>query len=328
MSRIHADITSTKITDYYPMTSAQEVDEIAPAQQEAAKTGSNLLHRQMQDTLQNFHGFMSGLNDATRGEQLSKSLAGAETVKKGLGDYASKPDINMNTLMLEMNQLLSKLRDLQRDHALQQQVQALKMQEHAYDKEKNSIAHSQQAAQKGAIFGGIGAGVGLLGSGMKVKGAISKGSAESKQFTVNELMRNEGKSEEEAFSIVNQKTSNSHWQKVKNSKKNPTNWGSSPNSMETVTAKINRNNKYGSSGDLLGQAPTLLTPIAQAAAMGDNSESSRLKVNADFDKGIQHINEREQGIQDEQARAASQQMRDVQQQMNELYSKIATAVRW
>ncbi|WP_253306554.1 hypothetical protein [unidentified bacterial endosymbiont] len=135
-------------------------------------------------------------------------------------------------------------------------------------------------------------------------------------------------SEGEAFSEVNKKDATSQWQKIKNSKKNPANWGSTPDSMEAISKKINRNNTRSSFGELGGQAPAILTPIGQVVSMKDTAASSQAKVNADRDKGLQSLNEREQGIRDEQARAASQQMRDVQREMNDLYGKIATAVRW
>lgn len=328
MSRINAEPTITKVTDYYPMTTTHEVDEIVPATPEASKKSGTMLRQQMQDTLQNFQGFMNGPDETTKGQQLEKSLAAAEGVKKGLSLCASAPNLDMNSLMLEMNKLLSKMRDLQRDHAIQQQQQAITMQEKAYQKEQDSITKSQSAATKTMAMGIAGGVVGLAGSGLKVKGAMGKGSAESKQFKVNQLIKNQGMSEEGAFSKVNEKDATSQWQKIKNSKKNPANWGSTPNSEKAVQAKINRNNRYSGFGELGGQAPAILTPIGQVVSMKDTAASSQAKVNADRDKGLQSLNEREQGIRDEQARAASQQMRDVQREMNELYGKIATAVRW
>lgn len=329
MSRITTEPTSTTVTDYYTMTPNREVNDPSLAAQERSKTAGELLQRQMKGTLQNFQGFMTGMDDTTRGDHLGKSLAGAETVKKGLGQYTSQPNVDMNSLMLEMNKLLSKMRDLQRDHAIQQQQQALFMQEKAYQREQDSISKNQSAATKTMITGFVGAGVGMTGSGLKLKGAIGKGSAESKQGKVHEFLKNNpGKSEEAAFSDINKKTSTSHWQKIKNAKQAPWNWGSSPNSMDALQKKISKNNQLSSSGDLLGQAPTLLNPLGQAISMGDTAAASQSKVEADRDKGLQNLNEREHTLREEQSRTASQQMRDVQREMNELYGKIATAVRW
>ncbi|WP_253306553.1 hypothetical protein [unidentified bacterial endosymbiont] len=172
MSRINAEPTITKVTDYYPMTTTHEVDEIVPATPEASKKSGTLLRQQMQDTLQNFQGFMNGPDETTKGQQLEKSLAAAEGVKKGLSLCASAPNLDMNSLMLEMNKLLSKMRDLQRDHAIQQQQQAITLQEKAYQKEQDSITKSQSAATKTMAIGIAGGVAGLAGSALKVKGAI------------------------------------------------------------------------------------------------------------------------------------------------------------
>lgn len=323
MSRINAEPLSTQVTDYYnALKTAGEVDEIAPAPPAPAKQSGALLRQQMQETLQNFQGFMTGPDETTKGQQLGKSLAAAETVKKGLSLCASQPNVDMNSLMLEMNKLLSKLRDIQRDHAIQQQQQAITLQEKAYDKNQMAIEKEKSANRTSMITGAVGTVAGLAGTGLKVKGDIGKNSAESK---VNELMQN---GEKNSFSDLNKKTSPSQWQKIKNSKKNPANWGSSPDSMEALNKKINRNNKLSGFGDISGSAAAIMTPMGQALSMGDSAESKKFNVDADRDKGLQTLNEKEQGIRDEQARAASQQMRDVQREMNDLYGKIATAVRW
>lgn len=330
MSRINAEPLSTQVTDYYnAMKTAGEVDEIAPAPPAPAKQSGALLCQQMQETLQNFQGCMNSPDETTKGQQLGKSLAAAETVKKGLSLCASQPNVDMNSLMLEMNKLLSKLRDLQRDHAIQQQQQAITLQEKAYQKSQDAIDKDKSAARTTAIIGGVGTSIGLLGVVAKGKGATSKCSAKSKQFKVNQLIKNQGMSEGDAFSEVNKKDATSQWQKIKNSKKNPTNWGSTPNSEAAIQAKLNRNTWYSGIGEMAEKlSPSLGQFVAPAAAMGDTAEAKQFNVEADRDKGLQSLNECEQGIRDEQARAASQQMRDVQREMNDLYGKIATAVRW
>jgi hypothetical protein len=271
MSRISAEPTLTQRPDYSSMTAIDEGDELSLATAEHSKTAGDRLHRQMRDTQQNFQEFLNGVDESTRSESLGKSLVGAEAVKKSLTPIANEPNVDMSSLMLEMNKLLSKMRDIQRDHAIQQQQQALTMQMNAYKSDQASIDKSQSAASTNMIAGMVGGGLGGVGSIAKLGGVV--GGAMGKSGALLKLAE--------------------------------------------------------SGGEVLGQAaPAIATPVGQASSMSDTSASSQAKVEADRDKGLQGLNEREQGLRDDQSRTASQQMRDVQREMNELYTKIATAVRW
>lgn len=316
MNPIMTETRSTQVTDYYTTTNDPEVDEASLAAQERSKTAGDLLHRQMKDSLQDFQESMTAVDATSQGHQIKKSVAAAETVKKGLGQYASQPGIDMNSLMLEMNGLLSKMRDLQRDHAIQQQQQALTMQEKAYEKNKESVEKGQSAAQKGMIVGFVGAGVGLVGAGIQGGSALRKGAVESKQVKVNELMRSDSKlTEEAAFS------------KLKEIKSG--NWIGTPDSLKGLDKATKSADKWGSIAEGAGKITASATaPVTALVTMADDTASKNLDVEAKRDQGLQGINEKEQALREEQSRASSQQMRDVQREMNELYGKIASAVRW
>lgn len=316
MNPIMTETRSTKVTDYYTTTPDPEVDEASLAAQERSKTAGGLLHRQMKDSLQDFQESMTAMDATRQGHQIKKSVATAETVKKGLGQYASQPGIDMNSLMLEMNSLLSKMRDLQRDHAIQQQQQALTMQEKAYEKNKESIVKAQSAATTGIIIGGVAAGVGLLGAGIQGGSALRKGALASKQDKVNKLMSSDSKlTEEAAFSKL---------KKIKSGIRIGT-----PDSLKGLDKATKRADKWGSVAEGAGKITASVTAPATAwATMADDTASKNLDVEAKRDQGLQQLNEKEQGFREEQSRASSQQMRDVQREMNELYGKIANAVRW
>lgn len=320
MNPIMTETRSTKVTDYYATTNDPEVDEASLAAQEHSKTADALLQKHMKGSLQAFQGSMTATNETNREEQFKKSVAEAETVKKGLGQYASQPGIDMNSLMLEMNGLLSKMRDLQRDHAIQQQQQALTMQEKAYEKNKESIEKEKSAANTKMGWGMAGAALGVAGGFGKGFGNIRKTFVENKQAKINKLMTSDSNMTEKAAFSKLKENEPGIWQKTTNY--------CTPNSLGGLDKSIHRNNNLVNSGEMSGALSSLGAPIGELAAAPITAEAKNFQVEADRDKGLQQLNEKEHSIREEQSREASQKMRDVQREMNELYGKISSAVRW
>ncbi|MEW9809660.1 MAG: hypothetical protein AB2989_04855 [Candidatus Symbiodolus clandestinus] len=288
MSRIQGE--TTKINDYYSTMPEPILEEPALDPLAARSTKDHPLSQQMSGILQDFTMAMHEPDVSKRSAQFQGSMVQVERFQAEVRQLAAQPGMDMGSIMLEVNQLLSKMRDVQRDNAIQQQQNALNRQEMAYDHAQKSISSNKSASMIKGIWGAVGGGVGLAGGLGKMGSAF----AESKLKGNADKITN-------ALSEAEAKTK----------------------------AKTEKMRNAGVIVEALGTAATPITATAgELHSMGASTEAQQLNRQSDREKEYQKLNETQYDRKEADARDSSQQMRSIQQQMADLYGKIVSAVRW
>lgn len=172
MSRIQSE--TTKINDYYSTMPEPTLKESALDPLAARSTKDHPLSQQMGDILQDFTVAMNEPDVNKRSAQFQGSMVQVKRFQAEVRQLAAQPGMDMGSIMLEVNQLLSKMRDVQRDNAIQQQQNALNRQETAYNHAKESINKNQDASMRKGGWGVAGGLLGALGGAGKITSSLSK----------------------------------------------------------------------------------------------------------------------------------------------------------